>query len=251
MRERLERLRRALKRLNIRKFLARVREREEDREELRKVRKVTVRRRNRLREKYNALLDDGHDPEEAEMQELAEEIQLHDRKAEALDTRLGRQLRKLNALRRETRKRERQRPELEARIRLLLRKIRLRKRRSACGSGPYAGSQSVGERAVVKVAEAFGAFISSRKRAASHPLSQSNPSSDHNEANENAYAWDIATFNGAPIAHQIAKELGISNYSTGNFNTYIVSCNGRNYRVQILWGVSVHFNHVHVGIRAI
>jgi hypothetical protein len=95
----------------------------------------------------------------------------------------------------------------------------------------------------------YGAWISSRKRPSSHPLSEQNPSSDHNEANENAYAIDFATFNGSRLAHAIARKLGISNYSTGNFAGYTVQRGGATFRVQILWAVAGHFNHVHLGVR--
>lgn len=128
----------------------------------------------------------------------------------------------------------------------------IRRRRAAqvdSGEGPWAGTQSIVENEVLPVFERNGVPVSSLKRAANHPLSISNPSSDHNEANTSAYAADGATFNGAPVAHEVARALGISGYSTGNYTGYTITRSGNSFRVQILWAVSGHFDHVHVGIR--
>lgn len=132
-------------------------------------------------------------------------------------------------------------------------KRRIRQDRPAPGPPPsaYGGSQAAGESVVVQNSHDYGAPITSRKRAANDPLSISNPSSDHNEANTTAYAWDLATFNGASLAHAIARDLGISGYSTGNYNGYTIYRNGVAFRVQILWAVPGHFNHVHCGIRRV
>ena len=99
------------------------------------------------------------------------------------------------------------------------------------------------------VAAHYGAPVTSRKRSASDPLSLSNPGSDHNEANTTASAADYGTFSGAPLAHAIANALGISGYSTGNYNAYYIKRAGHRYRVQILWAVEGHFDHCHVGIK--
>jgi len=114
----------------------------------------------------------------------------------------------------------------------------------------WAGSQAVAETAAPLGAR-YNAWISSRKRSASDPLSRSNPGSDHNTANTTAYALDFATFNGAPLAHAIARHYGITNYRTGNYNFYYVRMGGATFRVQILWAVSGHFNHVHLGVRLV
>lgn len=114
----------------------------------------------------------------------------------------------------------------------------------------WGGSQAVAE-SCAHLAGRYGAWISSRKRAASHPLSRKNPGSDHNTANRTAYAIDFATRNGAPLAHAIARELGIGNYRTGTYTFYYVQRNNRTFRVQILWAVSGHYDHVHLGVRAV
>lgn len=120
-----------------------------------------------------------------------------------------------------------------------------------CGvsTGAWGGSQAAGECTAVNVAQDFGLTITSRKRAANDPLSISNPSSDHNEANTTAYAWDIGTFSGASVAVALARSLSISGYSTGNYNSYYITKPWGRFRVQILWAVEGHFNHVHLGIK--
>lgn len=139
-----------------------------------------------------------------------------------------------------------------AKVRQLKRRIR-RDRPDPTPPGPstgaWGGSQAAGEAAVVRNASAYGVWISSRKRSRTDPLSISNPSSDHNEANTTAYAWDIATFSGESVARAIARDLGIGNWSPGNYNSYTIQRAWGTFRVQILWAVSGHYNHVHVGIR--
>ena len=123
-------------------------------------------------------------------------------------------------------------------------------RRPESGTGPWAGTKSIITNEVLPVARRYGVPVTSRKRAADHPLSIANPSSDHNRANRDAFATDFGTVDGAPLAFAIAHALGITGYSTGNFVGYYIQRNGRAFRVQILWAVAGHFDHVHVGIKA-
>jgi hypothetical protein len=106
--------------------------------------------------------------------------------------------------------------------------------------GAWAGSGAVLKTAVK------GFEISSEKRSPDDPLSISNPGSDHNEANENAFAYDLPTTDGEPIAHTVAERLGIKGYQTGDYTAY-VSPKYPGYEFQILWAVEGHYDHVHVG----
>jgi hypothetical protein len=115
----------------------------------------------------------------------------------------------------------------------------------------WGGGRRVINEFVIPVSNAFDAPVTSRKRSRFHPLSILNPGSDHNKANTDTDAVDLGTFNGSALAFAIAKSLGITNYSTGNYNTYTIQKFGRTFQVQILWAVSGHFNHVHVGIKRI
>lgn len=93
--------------------------------------------------------------------------------------------------------------------------------------------------------------ISSLKRDADHPLSLSNPGSDHNKANKRSYAVDFATYEGASFAHRLAEAIGWHDYSTGSYNTFTWYTKHGTYRVQILWAVSGHYDHVHLGIQRV
>lgn len=119
----------------------------------------------------------------------------------------------------------------------------------SAGSPHWGGSDDIIRAETDPVAAQYGAPVSSRKRSASDPLTISNPGSDHSVLATLASAADYATFNGAPLAYAIARALGISGYSVGNYNGYTIYRAGVAFRVQILWAVEGHFNHVHVGIR--
>jgi hypothetical protein len=113
------------------------------------------------------------------------------------------------------------------------------------GSPDWSGGMSICEQEVVPVAARFGIPVSSRKRTST----LGNPSSDHYVGNTTAYAVDLATFSGATCAHAIAKALGIVGYSTGTYTGHTIVRCGHSFRVQILWAVEGHYNHIHVGVR--
>lgn len=121
------------------------------------------------------------------------------------------------------------------------------------GTGSWGGSKSIIDREAVPVAKRYGAPVTSRKRPANHPLTISNPSSDHSVLATSAYAADFGfgTYDGSPLAYAIAHALGISGYSTGNYNGYTITRAGKQFRVQILWAVEGHYDHVHIGVRRI
>ena len=123
-------------------------------------------------------------------------------------------------------------------------------RRPKSGTGPWAGTKSIVDVEVVPVAKRYGVPTTSRKRAANHPLTIANPSSDHAATNTTAYAIDFGTYSGEDLAVAIAKALGISGYSVGNYDAHYIERAGSTFRVQILWAVEAHFDHVHVGIKA-
>lgn len=129
----------------------------------------------------------------------------------------------------------------------LIKKARARRPKS--GTGAWGGSKSIIVNETRPVAEAYGAPRSSSKRGVKHWATLLNPGSDHSVLAVTAFADDYATTNGASLAHAIADALGINGYSTGNYNGYYIWRNGRRYRVQILWAVSGHWDHVHIGIR--
>lgn len=115
----------------------------------------------------------------------------------------------------------------------------------------WGGSRRIINEEVLPVAKRHSVPVTSRKRSASDPLSISNPGSDHNKANTTADAADLGTYNGSELARAIARSLGITSYTTGNYNSYYIVRRGITYRVQILWAVKGHFDHVHVGIKRV
>lgn len=112
----------------------------------------------------------------------------------------------------------------------------------------WGGSQRVAEEAI-PIASRLGIGVTSTKRAASHPLSQANPDSDHNEANTTAYAIDFGTFSGETLARQLGQHYGFPFVPVGTFASHTITRDGKRYRVQVLWAVVNHFNHVHVGVK--
>ena len=133
-------------------------------------------------------------------------------------------------------------------LRKLIERAKARLRRQS-GRGAYAGSKSIIDLEVIPVATRFGAPVTSLKRAADHPLSLANPSSDHNEVNTTAYAADFGTIDGAPIGYAVAKALGIQGWAPGSYTGFYIERAGAMFRVQILWAVPGHFDHLHVGVR--
>lgn len=119
------------------------------------------------------------------------------------------------------------------------------------GRGAWGGSKAIIDREVIPVAKRYGAPVTSLKRAADHPLTIANPSSDHSALATTAYAADFGTFDGAPIGYAVAKSLGIVGWQPGSYAAHYVERSGRTYRVQILWAVTGHFDHLHVGVRRV
>ena len=73
---------------------------------------------------------------------------------------------------------------------------------------------------------------------------------DHDPNVTVAFAEDFPTFSGAAFANAVGKKLGrASSVGTYDFITY--KWQGFTWRVQILWGVANHFNHVHIGARRV
>lgn len=133
-------------------------------------------------------------------------------------------------------------------LRRLLERAKKRLRRRS-GRGPWEGTKSIIDQEVIPVAKKYGAPVTSTKRAADHPLTIANPGSDHSALATNAYAADFGTWDGAPIGFAVAKELGIQGWTPGSYTGHYIERAGRVFRVQILWGVPGHHDHLHVGIR--
>jgi hypothetical protein len=75
--------------------------------------------------------------------------------------------------------------------------------------------------------------------------------SDHWTGSRSSYAIDYPTFDGARAATALARGLGQPNWRPGTYNRFEIRVSGRRFSVQILWAVEGHFDHIHVGLRAI
>jgi peptidoglycan hydrolase-like protein with peptidoglycan-binding domain len=119
------------------------------------------------------------------------------------------------------------------------------------GGRGWGGSEGVADTAK-QIARALGAPVTSEKRnLADTQRVGSSTSSDHYTGNTNAYAVDfgVSGARGDQLARQIADAYGIPRANIGTYNHHYVTIDGQRYRLQLLWRVSGHFDHVHLGIR--
>lgn len=92
--------------------------------------------------------------------------------------------------------------------------------------------------------------VSSEKRAADHPLTRSNPSSDHSVLNTTGFARDYATFDGCGYAKRLAA-AGAHQSVCGTWGNGTYGTHGMQFRQQIIWDApdGTHKDHVHHGMR--
>jgi peptidoglycan hydrolase-like protein with peptidoglycan-binding domain len=117
--------------------------------------------------------------------------------------------------------------------------------------GGWGGSQGVAD-AARSIARSMGIPVTSEKRNYADTVRVgSSTGSDHYTGNTNAYAVDfgVAGARGDELARRIADEYGIPRSSIGTYNRHTINVDGQRYSVQLLWRVSGHYDHVHVGIR--
>ena len=118
------------------------------------------------------------------------------------------------------------------------------------GAG-WGGSQGVADRAKA-IAAQLGIPITSEKRDLATTIRVgSSTGSDHYTGNTNAYAVDFGASGarGDQLAQSLARAYGIPLSNLGTFNRHTITVDGQRYSVQLLWRVSGHFDHVHIGIR--
>lgn len=117
--------------------------------------------------------------------------------------------------------------------------------------GGWGGSQGVADRAV-SIARGMGIPVTSTKRdLATTRRVGSTTGSDHYTGNTNAYAVDLGVSGsrGTELARRIADAYGIPRSSIGTYNRHTINVGGQRYSVQLLWQVSGHYDHVHLGVR--
>ena len=115
----------------------------------------------------------------------------------------------------------------------------------------WGGSEGVAD-AAKSVARSMGIPVTSEKRnlADTHRVG-STTGSDHYTGNTNAYATDfgVSGSRGDDLARRLADTYGIPRSSIGTYNRHNITVDGQRYSVQLLWRVSGHNDHVHLGIR--
>ncbi len=119
--------------------------------------------------------------------------------------------------------------------------------------GGWGGSANVAN-AAKRIAASMGIPVTSEKRNLAQTIAAgSSTSSDHYTGNKTAYAVDLGVSGarGDQLARAIARKYGIPLSNIGTFNGHVIRVGGANYRLQLLWRVAGHFDHVHLGIRRV
>jgi hypothetical protein len=246
----LARLRRARERLNLGRKTVRLRKLRRRRNDRKRSRKEAWARRARKEKELAELIKVGREEGDRGVK-LAEQIEHLDHRIGSLRSSQRKLTKRVRALHEERADAKKRRGVLEQKRQRILKRMQeirqQRQQKPPIGTGPWGGSMSVIEREVVPVYSRFGVPVTSRKRT----VTLGNPSSDHYVGNTTAYAADGGTFSGAACAHAVAQSLGISGYSTGNYNNYYITRSGKRFRIQILWAVPGHYNHIHTGCRLV
>jgi hypothetical protein len=115
----------------------------------------------------------------------------------------------------------------------------------------WGGSEGVADVAK-SLARSMGIPITSTKRnLADTRRVGSTTGSDHFTGNTNAYAADFGVSGSRCDDHarRIADAYGIPRSSIGTYNRHTITVDGQRFSVQLLWRVSGHYDHVHLGIR--
>lgn len=119
--------------------------------------------------------------------------------------------------------------------------------------GGWQGTERVAD-AAKGIASQMGIPVTSQKRnLADTRRVGSSTASDHYTGNTNAFAVDfgVSGSRGTELARRIADQYGIPRSNIGTFNHHNVTINGERYRLQLLWQVSGHYDHVHLGIKKV
>jgi hypothetical protein len=118
--------------------------------------------------------------------------------------------------------------------------------------GGWGGSENVTNPAV-ELARRLGVQVTSTKRNSTLG-GESSTHSDHHVSQKNAYAVDLGVSGakGDQLALEIAKKYGIPESNIGTSNKHVITTeDGRRFQVQLLWRVKNHYDHIHLGVRAL
>jgi hypothetical protein len=111
------------------------------------------------------------------------------------------------------------------------------------GGGGWGGSKNV----VLHATK--GLSVSNYKRTPGRNAAVGgSPTSDHLTTNRTSFAADVPFGSG----RKLAKRLGIKNWQPGSYTRHtITAAGGKKYSVQILEKVEGHYDHAHIGVRAL
>ncbi len=115
-------------------------------------------------------------------------------------------------------------------------------------STEFGGSRAVTDE-VIRIVNGR-APVTSRKRAANHPLSIGNPGSDHSGQNTLADAVDFGIAEAHSLKNEISRKLG-GPAQLADFGSFTTRRNGQSYRVQIIAGTHGTGPHLHVGVKRV
>lgn len=117
---------------------------------------------------------------------------------------------------------------------------------TSLGAPHWGGSADVMHALVYPIADQYGMPWEGDDKEYGHAVG-----GDHDPNVLNAFAEDFPTFDGAAFANAVARKLGKSSGSVGTYDFIYFTYQGHRWRGQVLWAVEGHYNHVHVGIRAV
>lgn len=115
-------------------------------------------------------------------------------------------------------------------------------------STEFGGSRAVTDE-VIRIVNGR-AQVTSRKRAANHPLSIQNPGSDHSGQNTLADAVDFGIAEAHGLKNEISRKLG-GPAQLADYGTFVTRRNNQSYRVQIIAGTHGTGPHLHVGVKKV
>jgi len=131
--------------------------------------------------------------------------------------------------------------------------VLLKGRTAVAAAGGWGGSQRVAEKARA-VAASLGIPVTSEKRTLADTVRVgSSTASDHYTGNTMAFALDfgVAGSRGDQLALRLAEAYGIPPSHIGTHKGHVIREGAASFRLQLLWRVAGHFDHVHLGIRRV
>jgi flagellar hook-length control protein FliK len=122
---------------------------------------------------------------------------------------------------------------------------------SPAAKAAWGGAQAAAQRAK-DIGLEMGFTVSSEKRSKTSSIG-STPHSDHHVSQKQAFALDFPATGarGTALAQAISKAYGFPEQALGTYHKHNFQFEDNTYRMQVLWEVKGHYDHVHVGVRRV